>query len=66
MSYALQRIENLARRLGVPFREAARLCGRKGSRVRRERQCACAAPTPTEAEQQKKILAVRWDLRESA
>lgn len=66
MAYSLQRIQNLARRLGITFREAAKLCGRKGSRRRRERQCACAAPGPTEAEQQRKILALRWDLRESA
>ena len=66
MAYALQRIENLARKLGISFREAAALCGRKGSRRRRERQCACVAPGHAEAEQQKKILALRWDLRESA
>lgn len=66
MSYSLQRINNLARRLGITSREAAALCGRKGSRRRRERQCACAAPGGTEAEQHRKILALRYDLRESA
>lgn len=43
MSVSFARIENLARREGVSFREAARMVGRKGARMRREkaRQCAC-------------------------
>lgn len=60
MSFALQRVQNLATRLGISFREAAQLCGRKGSRKRRERQCACAPASATE----EKIKAVRWDLRD--
>lgn len=43
MSYPFQRIQNLAKKLGISFREAARLCGRKGARIRQERQCACLA-----------------------
>lgn len=48
MGVSFKRIDNLARRLGVSFREAARLVGRKGARVRRERarQCACLPERP--------------------
>lgn len=58
MTYSLQRIENLARKLGIPFRAAARLCGRKGARRRRERQCACLAEPA-------KPAAVPWYLRDN-
>lgn len=37
MSYPLQRIQNLANRLGISFAEAASLCARKGARRRREK-----------------------------
>lgn len=43
MSVNFSRIEVLARRLGVGFREAARLVGRKGARIRRERRAAAIA-----------------------
>lgn len=38
MSYPLQRIANVARRQGISFLEAARLCGRKGAALRRRRR----------------------------
>ena len=38
MPYSIARVEALARRLGVSFREAARLTGRKGARVREQRR----------------------------
>lgn len=44
MSVNLARIDVLARRLGISFREAARLVGRKGNRVRRERDFARRRP----------------------
>jgi hypothetical protein len=40
MAVSFARIEMLARREGISFREAARLVGRKGARVRREREHA--------------------------
>lgn len=58
MSYPFQRIQNLARKLGISFREAAQLCGRKGARRRQERQCACLAEA-----QPKRVL---WYQRENA
>ena len=38
MGVSFARIETLARREGISFREAARLVGRKGARVRRDRR----------------------------
>lgn len=48
MSYPLQRIENLAKRLGISFAEAAALCAKKGARRRREK-----AHPPTDQANQK-------------
>lgn len=45
-NFSLSRVEVLAKRRGISFREAAALCGRKGARKRRERQCACLADAP--------------------
>lgn len=59
MSYSLSRIAVLAKKLGISFREAAALCGRKGSRRRRERQCACVAETAAKA------APVPWYMKEN-
>lgn len=66
MAYATQRIFNLAERLHITVSEAARLCGKKGARVRRERarQCACVQTEPVESAKAARIRAARWDLRE--
>lgn len=58
----MQRIDNLAKRLGIGFREAARLCSRKGNRLKRKRQCACAVEQPADD----RIRRLRWDLRGEA
>lgn len=65
MPYPQQRIFNLAARLGVTMRQAARLCAVKGARLRRERarQCACVE---LEQQREREIRAKRWDLREDA
>lgn len=67
-SYPQQRIFNLAAKLGVTVREAARMCARKGARQRRERarQCACMDLDKPELERDREIRAKRWDLREDA
>lgn len=36
----MDHIGRLARRLGIPFYEAAALCARKGARIARERRAA--------------------------
>jgi hypothetical protein len=47
MAYPLQRIQNLAQRLGISFQEAAARCGRKGARRRRQQPAAVEAkPVP--------------------
>jgi hypothetical protein len=65
-SYPQQRIFNLAARLGCTVREAARLCARKGARLRRERarQCACVGLDKAEVDREARIRALRWDLKD--
>jgi hypothetical protein len=67
-AFPQQRIFNLAARLGITVREAARLCASKGARLRRERarQCACVGLDKSEEERDREIRARRWDLREES